>query len=166
MPLPNLAKVNGQSFQLANTGIVILSEAGRLPLYSFKSVKYADKVEKKPVKDSQGRDTGEWVLGVQDKSGASIEILMTEWIAVKKFLSAAFPTIGVGQVVMDWNVSYGNTPGTQVTDKLYGVMFNDDGREANDSQDALYVPLALQITGDIIDGATGKPFVVYGKPGQ
>lgn len=171
MPLPpNLSRVNGQSYQHANCAPVITSDGGRLPLNAFKSMKYGDKVEKKPVKDSQGRDTGEWTLGVQDKSGASVEILMTEWIAIKKYLAAAYlatnPNIGIGQIVMDWSVTYGNTPGTQTTDILRGVMFQEDARESNDSQDALYVTIPLFIGGDIIDGATGRPFVVYGQPGQ
>jgi hypothetical protein len=164
MPLPNLPRVNGQSFQHATVAPVILSDGGRLPLNAFKSIKYGVKVDKKPVKDSQGHDTGQWTLGVEDKSGASIEILRTEWVAIKKLLAVAYPTVGIGQIVMDWNVSYGNTPGTQITDKLYGVMFNDDQRDSSDSQDALYTTLSLFIGGDIIDGATGKPFVIYGAP--
>lgn len=167
MPLPpNTSKVNGQSYQHASTAPVITSDGGRLPLNAFKSIKYGVKVEKKPVKDSQGHDTGQWTLGVEDKSGASLELLMTEWVAIKKYMAAAYPTLGIGQIVMDWPVTYGNTPGTQVTDVLRGVMFNDDPRESSDSQDALYVTLSLFIGGDIIDGATGKPFVIYGQPGQ
>jgi len=164
MPLPNLSRVNGQSYQHATVAPTILFDGGRIPFNAFKSLDYGVKVEKKPVKDSQGHDTGEWVLGVEDKSGASIEVLKTEWRDIKRLLAAAYPTIGIGQIVMDWNVSYGNTPGTQITDKLFGVMFNDDPRSSNDSQDPLYVKLSLFIGGDIIDGATGKPFIVYGQP--
>lgn len=166
MPLPNLSRVNGQSYQHANVAPTILFDGGRIPLSKFKSIDYGIKVEKKPVKDSQGHDTGAWVLGIEDKSGASIEVLKEEWVASKRLLAVAYPTIGIGQIVMDWNVSYGNTPGTQITDKLFGVMFNDDPRSSNDSQDPLYVKLSLFIGGDIIDGATGKPFIIYGQPGQ
>ena len=167
MPLPpNLSKVNGWSYQHANVAPVVVGDGVRVPLNAFKSIKYGDKVEKKPVKDSQGRDTGEFTLGIQDKSGASVQILMTEWVAIKKQLAAAYPTVGIGQIVMQWPVTYGNTPSQQVTDVLNNVMFNDDPRESSDSQDALYVTLSLAILGDIVDGATGKPFVIYGKPGQ
>jgi hypothetical protein len=102
----------------------------------------------------------------QDDGEPVVEILMTEWVAIKKYLALAYPTIGIGQIVMDWNVSYGNTPTTLVTDVLQGVMFQNDPRDSSDSQDALYVKLDLTITGQIIDGATGKPFIVYGQPGQ
>lgn len=161
MPLPILPAVNGQSYQHANVAPVIMSDGGRLPLSAFKSIEYKDGAEKKPVKDSQGRDTGAWTLGDQKKDGASVEILMTEWVAIKQYLARAYPTIGLGQIVMNWNVSYGNSTATLITDRLQGVMFNEDARNSSDSQDALYVKIPLFIGGNIIDGATGKTFIQY-----
>jgi len=166
MPLPNLPKVNGQTKQHATVAPVILGDGVRLPLSNFKSISYGDEAKKKVVKDAQGQRTGQWTLDNQGDGEASIEILMDEWIAIKKFLAVAYPTIGLFQIVMDWNVTYGNTPGTQITDKLYGVMFEDDKRESSDNQDALYVKVALRVTGQIIDGATGKPGVIYSPVGQ
>lgn len=167
MPLPpNLSKVNGQSYQHATLAPVALSDGGRLPLSAFKSIKYADGAKKKAVHDSQGRRTGGWTLQQQDEAEFKLSLLMDEWVKFKKFMAIAYPTLGIGQIVMDWNVSYGNTPGTQITDQLYGVMFQNDPRDSSDSQDALYCELDLFVGGEIIDGATGKSFVIYSPVGQ
>ncbi len=160
MPLPTMSKVNGQSYQHANCAPVIMSDGGRLPLSAFKSISYKDGSEKKSVQDAQGHDTGGWVVMAQKKEG-SVEILMTEWVAIKRYLATAYPDTSLGLIVMNWNVSFGSTPLTQVTDKLLGVMFQDDSRESSDNQEALYVKVPLFIGGDIIDGATGKPFIQY-----
>jgi hypothetical protein len=168
MPLPinALPKINGQTYQHGNVAPVILSDGGRLPLDAFKSISYKDESKKKAVRNSQGARTGAFTLDNQDDGEASVEILMEEWVAIKKYLATTYPTIGIGQIVMDWNVSYGNVPSKIITDRLEGVMFQNNPRDSSDNQDALYVKLDLIITGQIIDGATGMPFIVYGQPGQ
>jgi len=164
MGLPDLPKVNGQSYQHATISPVILSDGGRLPLSAFKSIRYPVEAKKKPVFDAQGRRTGGFTIDKQDDGEGEIELLMDEWVAAKKYLAVAYPTSGLGEIVMDWNVRFGRTLATQVTDVLQRVMFQSDPRDSNDSQEAIYIKVAFVILGQVIDGATNKPFIIYTPP--
>src|SRR4051812_4502352 len=111
--------VNGREYQHALINAQAAAGGSR-QFRTFKSINYEDGAEKKPVTDSQGQIIG-YTIDAQ-KTDASMSMLKSKWHDFQEWLLSQNPGVGLGQIVFDMPVSYGDTPLTLRTDTLLGVM--------------------------------------------
>lgn len=149
--------VNGRAYQLATMGISATGQGAPIPIGGFQSVDYKMSAPKKPVKDSTGKVVG-YTIDNDEPSG-NIKFLRQDWEAFKTRLYQLNPGKGIGQIVVPVLVfTYGNSPQTLITEKVLNVMFNEDPRSAEASQEALQAAVPLFFT-DVID-AQGRTFTI------
>ncbi len=150
-----MSVINGQEFQHAT--ITVRDVVAGFQFTKFKKLSFKSTAEKKPVMDSQGQ-----VIGFtfdNQKLDASISMLRSEWELFCDQLLAQNPGLGVGQVQENLAITFGNKISALRTYNLLGVMFQSDGFDSQDSQEALVVEIPLFLTG--ITNKDGKPFIVY-----
>jgi hypothetical protein len=155
--MPN---INGQEYQHGNISFSISGGPNPpIAIATFKKISYKVTAEKKGVADSMGQPRG-YTIDNQ-KIDASISMLQSEWWAVKDNLLLQNPGLGIGQIACDAMVTFGNSlaPGMQKSEKLIGLMFNEDPRDSQDNQEVLVVELPLFVL-DVID-ANGRKFIEY-----
>lgn len=137
--------IRGREFQHGTISLQAANGAGSFKFRNFTAINYKTGAKKKPVHRSSGEQFA-YTIDNEDTSGPSITTLLSEWIRFKAELKAEFPDLGPGQVEMDWTVTYGHDLANLITDKLIGVLFEEEPRDSSNNQDALMVKLPLFIT--------------------
>jgi len=139
-----MATIKGQEFQHATIDLQVAGDMGSVTIRTFGRLEYKIGAEKKPVYRADGKTVGYTIDN--EKLSGSISMLQSEWKALKERVATAYPTLGIGQIEFDWTVTYGNNIATLMTDKLRGVMFNEEPRSSQSNQDALMVDIPLFIS--------------------
>lgn len=151
--------INGHEYQLATSDFTVVGDAGfSFTFETLRNMTYKVDVPKEAVKDSKGRNRG-YVIKDEDTTGPSIRVLQSEWRSFKEAVQLHYGgTKGVGQLVFNSTVTYGDAEDNYMTDKLEHVMFQGEGRTAGNDQNALEIELALFI---LHVHPHGGDFVVY-----
>lgn len=153
-----MSVVNGREYQHATVEPQLETE-GMSPfkIKTFESISYADRVTKENTNRADGKVDG-YVHRNQELE-ASIRLRKSEWLRIKDEVADLFPNLGIGDIEFNLSVSYGKALSSIVTDKLYGVMFNEDPSSSENNQDALVVEIPLRV-GEIKDHK-GRTFSAY-----
>lgn len=159
-----MSTYNGQEYQhglidLRMASIVAGAFGTPIPSVTFKSLSIKASAPKMPVYDSQGQIIA-WTID-KLKMDASWTVLRSEYLAIRKQLAqqnqAAGPNgtaLGPLQIRLNWTISYGNSPTNYVTDNWSGVMFNEEGFDSKDDQNALEITVPLFVMGATFDGVS------------
>lgn len=136
-----MARINGREWQHAEISFSLSGEFGTVAVTTFKKLQYKDSAKKKPVKNAEGKIIG-YTIDAQETS-CTISMLRSEWVALKERLAAAYPDLGIGAIALDAAVTYGKTiaVANRKTDKLIGLMFDEDPSDSSDNQEALVVDI-------------------------
>lgn len=153
-----MSTINGQDYQHALIDVTFgTPNAAGVRVVTFTALNYSVKAPKKPVMDSQGQII-RYTIDNQAIDG-SITLLRSEWVPTRSSLLQQFGgQLGILQIQMDWNISYGNSIVSVQNDVLRGVMFQEDTFDSQNNQEALIVQLPLFIQSVQL---SGQPAVVY-----
>lgn len=159
--------INGQEFQHALVDVQAVGNTVAPYQFSkFKSMKYEDGAEKKPVMDHKGQQVS-YTIDNQ-KTDGSVSMLLSEWFKFRDLFLRPLATataaqvqqpIGIGQVAFDLTIQYGQTLATLKKDRLLGVMVQKEPKESSDNQEALVIEVPLFIL--TITDDQGNSFIRY-----
>jgi hypothetical protein len=144
--------INGRSFQHSTISLA----AGSTDIETFSKISFRNSGKKKPVHNAQGKIIG-YTIDNQEIE-ASVSMLAEEWVALRRTVMDANPTgpdglpIGLGQIALDWTITYGNSPTVYRTVQLVGAMFQEEGISSENNQDALMVEIPLFVPRILLDG--------------
>lgn len=138
-----MSTINGQDYQHSLIDLNFNTPNGNtLKALTFTALSYKPSAEKKPVRDSQGQII-RYTISNQSID-ASLSLLRSEWVVLRPQLLNLFGgQLGILQIQLDLSVVYGNSVLNYQTDTLQGVMFQSDGFDSKNEQNALEVELPL-----------------------
>jgi hypothetical protein len=147
--------IQGREYQHAT--IKVFDSDSSFAFTKFKKLSVKVKAEKKPVKDSQGQIIDSTIGEMEIE--ASISMLWSEWQSYKDQVLSMNPGLGIGQVRVNWNLAFGNSPASLRTLNLIGVEVNEDPMDSDDGQEALVVEIPLNVIRVLDD--KGRSFIEY-----
>lgn len=137
-----MSTVNGQEFQHASLRTNVLTPDGApFAIDTLKKIMLKAQADKEAVYNSQGIPRGFVIKPL--KYDSSWTLLRSEWLLLKSNLLQQYPGLGILQVQMDLDLTYGNSLAALQTIKAGGIMFNSDGLESEDNQDPWYIEIPL-----------------------
>lgn len=149
--------VKGREYQHATVDAQASGpQGGSFSFKKFSAIKYKIKAPKKRSHDHEGATDG-FTIDNEDIE-ASITLAQSEYDRFRSFLLQQNPGLGLGQCRFDLPVNYGDDLSALMTDRLKGVMIDEDGRDSQDNQEKLMVELPLFVTElvSVIDGQEHK----------
>jgi hypothetical protein len=151
--------INGQEYQ---HGLISSQFAGAdggdtFETTKFSELNYEDGAEKKPTHDAKGKIDGFTVDN--QKTDGSLTVRLSEYFRMRDWALRNNPGKGMGQIMLDWTVTYGNSPTKRRTDRIV-VMFQKEAKKSQSNQEALEVQLPLFVY-SVEDADTGATFINY-----
>jgi hypothetical protein len=149
-----MPSINGRELQHALVKLKASCAATGAPPFEFrffKSLKYKTSAKKEAVRDKSGQQVG-YVIKQEETEG-SMTTLQSEWLRFRSWLMQEANVlaqqmqvaIGIGQVEVEFTVTYGQTLATLATDVLATAMVQSEGRDSSDNQDPLNTEIELFI---------------------
>jgi len=138
-----MAGIDGREYQHSTADFTVHGTGSNFTFDTFRGYSYKVSAMKEAVR-AKGKNVGHTVKD-EDTGGAEMTVLQSEWKTFRAWYAENFPGVLLGLARFDATVSYGNDPSDLMTDKLEGLMFQEDGRSVSPDQNALEVKLPLFI---------------------